>query len=292
MNRFVGILLVAVSAAGFGALAIFARYAYADGLNAPSIMFFRFSLATVAMFGLLLARRERLPQGAVLLTLMGMGGVGYFGQAICFLTSLQYASSGLAALLLYLYPAFVAMLSAWLLKEPLEGIKIPALCLALAGTALTVGPEGGKWQGILLAILAAAIYSVYIIVGTRVMKQVSAIQSSTVIFGSAAVVSGITMLAGGSQLPATQAGWAALVSLVLISTVLPVSTFLAGLKRIGPVDTSMISTMEPAVTVVLAAVFLGETLKPVTLMGGAILLSAMLLLAYGELRRIRPKSAG
>ena len=189
---------------------------------------------------------------------------------------------------MYLYPAFVALLSAWLLREPIAGIKIPALALALAGTALTVGPEGGRWTGILLAILAAVIYSFYILAGTRVVKQVSAIQSSTVIFGSASAVAGILMAIAGPQLPATGMGWAAMASIVLVATVLPVSSFLAGLKRIGPTNSAMLSTLEPAVTVLLAALFLGETLKPVTLLGGTMVLAAVLLLAYGELRRVPP----
>ncbi|MEN6486348.1 MAG: DMT family transporter [Syntrophobacteraceae bacterium] len=291
MYRFVGILFVAVSAVGFGTLAIFARYAYADGLSTSTILFIRFALATAVMLCLLISRRERLPHGIVLLELIGMGAVGYVGQAFCFLAALHYASSGLVALLLYLYPAFVAVLSAWLLREPITGIKIPALGLALAGTALTVGPEGGRWLGILLAILAAVIYSFYIIVGTRVMKQVSAIQSSTVIFGSAAAVSGILMAATGPQTPATGAGWAAIAGIVLVATVLPVSSFLAGLKRIGPNNAAMLSTLEPAVTVLLAALLLGETLKPIALLGGSMVLAAVLLLAYGELRRVQPKSS-
>lgn len=291
MYRFVGILFVAVSAVGFGTLAIFARYAYADGLSTSTILFIRFALATAVMLCLLLSRRERLPRGIVLLELIGMGAVGYVGQAFCFLAALHYASSGLVALLLYLYPAFVAVLSAWLLREPITGIKIPALVLALAGTALTVGPEGGRWMGILLAILAAVIYSFYIIAGTRVMKQVSAIQSSTVIFGSAAVASGILMAATGPQTPATGAGWAAIAAIVLVATVLPVSSFLAGLKRIGPNNAAMLSTLEPAVTVLLAALLLGETLKPIALLGGSMVLTAVLLLAYGELRRTQPKSS-
>lgn len=291
MYRFFGILFVAVSAIGFGTLAIIARYAYADGLNTSTILFIRFALATAVMLCLLISRRERLPRGIVLLELIGMGAVGYVGQAFCFLAALHYASSGLVALLLYLYPAFVAVLSAWLLREPITGIKIPALVLALAGTALTVGPEGGRWMGILLAVLAAVIYSFYIIVGTRVMKQVSAIQSSTVIFGSAAAVSGILMAATGPQTPATGAGWTAIAGIVLIATVLPVSSFLAGLKRIGPNNAAMLSTLEPAVTVLLAALLLGETLKPIALLGGSMVLAAVLLLAYGELRRTQPKSS-
>ncbi len=237
------------------------------------------------MMILLVARHEPLPRGLTLFQLVGMGAIGYVGQAFSYLTALKYASSGLVALLLYLYPMFVAILSILWLREQITRFKMLALGLALVGTALTVGPEEGRFLGVLLAISAAAIYSVYIIVGTQVMKQVSAIQSSAVIFASAGGVCGVLMLGKGPHLPATGAGWAVIGSIVLIATVLPVVTFLAGLERIGPTNAAMLSTLEPVVTVLLAAMLLGETLRPVTLLGGGLILVAVLLLTHSELRR-------
>jgi drug/metabolite transporter (DMT)-like permease len=291
MNRVVGMILVGVSAAAFGTLAIFGRYAYADGMDALTILFLRFSLSAALMAILVAARREPLPRGPVLLRLAGMGAIGYVGQAFSYLTALHYASSGLVALLLYLYPAFVAILSTIFLHERLTRARKLALGLALLGTALTVGPEGGQFLGILLATTAAAIYSVYIIVGSQVLKQVSALQSSTVIFASAGAMSGILMAANGPHPPATGTGWMVTVAIVLIATVLPVVTFLAGLKRIGPTNAATLSTLEPVVTVVLAACLLGEMLRPITLLGGALILVAVLLLTHAELRRAGPTPA-
>jgi drug/metabolite transporter (DMT)-like permease len=292
MNPLAGIVLVVVSAASFGTLAIFGRYAYAAGMDTLTILFLRFSLSAVLMAVLLAVRRESLPRGLALIQLVGMGAIGYVGQAFSYFTALKYASAGLVALLLYLYPLFVAVLSAILLRQRITRVKRLALGLALAGTALTVGPEGGQLLGILLAISAAAIYSVYIIVGSQVMKQVSAVQSSTVIFAAAGAMSGFLMAASGPHLPATGAGWAVVGSTVLIATVLPVVTFLAGLERIGPTNAATLSTLEPVVTVLLAAVLLGETLKLVTLLGGGLILIAVILLARGELRHPEPILAG
>jgi drug/metabolite transporter (DMT)-like permease len=285
MKRLTGILLIIISAASFGTLAILVRYAYADGMDALTIMFLRFSLAGSFMAALMAARREPLPRGVALALLVGMGAVGYVGQAFSYMTALKYASPGLVALLLYLYPAFVTALSALTLREPITGARLLALGLALAGTALTVGPGGGQLPGILLAISAAAIYSVYILVGTRVMRHVSAVQSSAVIFATAGGVSGILVAARGAHLPATGAGWTTIGLLVLVATVIPVVTFLAGLERIGPSNASMLSTLEPVVTVALAALLLGETLQPMALLGGGLILAAALTLARGELRR-------
>jgi drug/metabolite transporter (DMT)-like permease len=150
MKQLTGILLIAVSAASFGTLAIFGRLLYGDGLDTFTILFLRFGLAALLMAIILVARRERFPRGKILLQLIGMGALGYVGQSFSYLTAIQYASAGLVALLLYLYPMFVFVLSVIVLRERVTWIKVIALVLALTGIALTADPAGGQLRGILL----------------------------------------------------------------------------------------------------------------------------------------------
>ncbi len=285
MNRLAGIILIVISAASFGTLAIFGRYAYADGIDTFTLLFMRFTTAAILMGAILAYRREGLPHGLSLVALIGMGSLGYVLQSFSYLTAIKYASAGLVALLLYLYPTFVAILAVIFLRRKLTRLKVFALLLATVGVALTADPQGGQWTGILLALCAAAIYSVYIIVGTGVMAQVSAVQSSTVIFASAGLVYGVLAAVNGPHWPATGAGWLSVLAMALIATVIPVATFLGGLKRIGPTDASMLSTLEPVVTVLLAALLFGELLRPLTLFGGGLILAAVVLLTQSELRR-------
>lgn len=292
MNRVVGILLVVASAAGFGTFAIFARFAYADGMDALTILFLRFSLAALLLLPLLALRREGLPRGPVLLRLMAMGLLAYVLASIAYLTALQYASAGLVALLLYLYPIFVTVLAVLVLHEPITPVKWLALGLALGGMVLAAGPLSGQALGMALAVAGALIYAVYIIAGKGVMGQVSPVQSSAVIFTTAAVCNGALMLLAGPRFPATAGGWAAIAGLVVLATALPVMAFLAGLKRIRPTDAAMLSTLEPVVTILLAGWLLGETLPPLALLGGALILAAVLLLTSGDLRRRRAPVSG
>lgn len=285
MKRITGILLIAISAASFGTLAIFGRFLYAEGLDTFTMLFLRFSFAALIMAFILILRGESLPRGSVLLQLIGMGAIGYAGQSFSFLSAIKYASAGLVALLLYLYPMFVFILSVVVLREKVTWLKIAALLLALIGTALTVDPAGGQLIGILLAIFAALIYSIYIIVGTNVMKHFSAVQSSFVIFASAAMVYGILMGINGAHFPGTSSGWLGIAGIVMIATVIPVATFLAGLERIGPTNAAMLSTFEPVVTVLLAWMIFGERLQPITIVGGVLILIAVALLTRNEAKQ-------
>ncbi|HMZ06624.1 MAG TPA: DMT family transporter [Anaerolineales bacterium] len=284
MKRLTGILLIAISAASFGTLAIFGRYAYTEDIDTFTLLFLRFGISASFMIVMLVLRKEAFPRGRVLAQLIGMGGIGYAGQSFLYLTAIKYASAGLVALLLYLYPFFVAILSMIFLKEKLTRTKALALMLALFGTALTVGPVSGQLIGAVMAIVAALGYSIYIIVGANVMKHVSPFQSSTVIFTSASIVYGMLTLSNGIHLPHTNFGWLVIAGIVIVSTIIPVTSFLAGLERIGPTNAAMLSTVEPIVTVFLATLLFGDQLAPIVLLGGAFILIAVILLTRTELR--------
>jgi drug/metabolite transporter (DMT)-like permease len=78
-------------------------------------------------------------------------------------------------------------------------------------------------------------------------------------------------------------GWLAILAVALVGTVLAIGFFLAGLERLGAVRTSVYSTLEPAFTLALAALLLGEEVSALRLAGGALILGAVLLLARAEL---------
>ncbi len=279
----VGIAYVAASAACFGTLPIFARLAYASGVDTSTLLLLRFSIAAALMWLLLAARGAAVPRGKGLAMLVGMGAIGYAGQAFSYFTAVRLASAGLAALLLYLYPAIVAVLSRIVFRHRLSRLQVIAVGMALAGSLLTIGRAvDGSALGVLFGVLAALIYSVYILTGGRLPAGITATASTTVVTTAAAVVYGGVVLLRGPQLPGTAAGWGAVVAIAVVCTVLAVALFLAGLERLGPVRASVYSTLEPATTLVLAAALLGEQVTWVRAAGGALIIAAVVLLARGE----------
>ena len=141
-DHVVGTLYILASALCFGSMAIFARMAYASGVDIPTLLLLRFSVASILMWGMLLLKRMRLPKGRGMIILVAMGAVGYAGQAFSFFTALTYASAGLVALLLYTYPAIVTILARLVFKHPLTRIQITAVAIALAGTVFIIGKAG------------------------------------------------------------------------------------------------------------------------------------------------------
>jgi drug/metabolite transporter (DMT)-like permease len=283
-----GTACVVASAVAFGAMAILARIAFASGVDTPTLLALRFGIAAIVMLATSVVRKVELPSGRTLVVVVLLGAVGYGGQAFSFFTALTLAPAGVVALLLYLHPALVALLAAVFLRERLTAVKLVALALALAGMVLTIAPAlasngshggAGVVLGIAFAVAAAVFYSLYIIVGAWIGRRVAAFPVSTLVIASAAVLFVVASLFRGPQWPQSSAGWLAVIAIALLSTVAAVTLYFAGLRRIGPTRASTLSTLEPLVTVTLAAIVLGERIAPVQMAGGALILAAVVLLA-------------
>jgi drug/metabolite transporter (DMT)-like permease len=220
------------------------------------------------------------PRGKDLGMLMGMGALGYVGQAFCYFSALRHATAGLTALLLYLYPSLVALTAAMLGRQRLTWQKGAAIAASLAGVFLTVS-DGlqGSAAGVAFGVGAAVIYTIYILVGERVVGRTGSMPATTVIMLSAAAVFGIGVITEGPAWPGSQAGWLAMSGIALLSTVVAMVGFFAGMQRLGATDAATISTLEPVVTLLLAYAILGETLGMKQLAGAFLVVCAVLVLA-------------
>ncbi len=282
-TRTSGVLLVALSAMCFAAMPVFARTMYADGGDPSTLLLLRFTLAA-ALLAPLAARRGAAarPRGPTLGGLVLLGAL-YVCQSLTYFIALSMTPAALLGLLLYVYPVVVAVLASVLFRIPLTRPRVLSLALALVGAGLTIGPVGsGNWLGIGLGLASALIYSGYILIATRLTRTVDPVWSSANITASAAAIFGVLALVHGVALPVSTIGWAAVGAIALISTVVAILAFMAGLARIGPTDAATLSTIEPAMTAVLAVMLLGESLGPVQILGGALILSAALVIARSD----------
>ena len=283
-ERLTGVLLVAVSAAAFGSMAIFGVWAQDDGTGTPALIFVRFALASVVLVGVMRVRGVGLPPLRRCVPVAAMGGIGYVGQSYCYFLALEHAQASLVALLLYLFPAFVAVLAAVFLRERIGLVTAAALVLALVGSALVVGGGSGRPLGIALGVGAAVIYSVYITAGSVVTDGLDVIAVATIVCVAAAVVCGtvvVVLAAAGrpTSFPSSAGGWGTLLAIALICTVVAILAFFGGLARLGPTSTSVLSTLEPVVTVGLATWLLSESLTGPQAVGGLLVLAAVVWLA-------------
>lgn len=278
-ERLGGALFITGSAIGFGAMAIFGKIAFGSGASTTTVLFFRFLTAGLLMTLLMAGMRQQWPKARDLAVLMLMGGLGYAGQAFCFFSALRHATAGLTGLLLYLYPALVIVGSALLGRRRLTPAKVLLALLALFGILLTVtGGLAGTPTGIAFGLGAALVYTVYILVGEGVTGRTGAVSAGCVIMLAAAAVFGAAMTLEGPSFPGTASGWLAVAAIALVSTIMPIVFFFAGMRRLGASDASTLSTLEPVVTLLLAYLFLGERLGPSQAAGAGLVVAAVVVL--------------
>ena len=290
MDR-MGPLLCLLSAAGFGAMAIFGKLAYDAGVEVGDLLLVRFAVAAALLLAVAAATGalRGLPRRSVLAGL-GMGAIGYATQSGLYFAALERMDASLLALVLYVYPALVLIGAVALGRERASVRRVAALLIALAGTALVLaGAASGSLDalGTAMGFGAALAYTVYILTGDRVGAGLPPVAlAAFVCLGATCTFALGSVVRGGPELGFGAAGWAWVGAIALVSTVAAILCFFAGLARVGPSAASILSTLEPLVTVALAAAAFGESLGAVQLVGGALGLGAVLVMQWPARQRV------
>jgi drug/metabolite transporter (DMT)-like permease len=273
-----GILLCVAAAAGFGAMAVLAKLAYAAGAGVVDVLTIRFALAA-AVLGALAPRRAR-PRRGALAAGLGLGAVVYAAEAGLFFAALTRMDAAPAELLLYVYPTLVVVGAIVLGREAASRRRLGALALASSGVVLVLlGGRAGAIEpgGAALAVAAAAGYAAYVLIADRVRTDPRML-AALVCAGAAASFGAFGLVTGQLGLGFGLEAWGWIAAIALVSTVVPLAAFLAGMERIGPGRASILSTLEPPLTVALAWAALGESLAPLQLAGGGLVVAAVALI--------------
>jgi drug/metabolite transporter (DMT)-like permease len=293
-----GILLTVVSAFGFGSGALFAKPVYAADVDWHVLMSWRFLIGAALSWAFIAARPAsrgalgRMPRRAIVVAI-GLG-VLYTGNSATYFAGLETVSASLAALIVYIYPAIVAVISLQV-GRPLSGRRAwIALAIALAGVALAVGnidqASAPPIEGLLLIVASPLIYSVWIVLAARLGGEDRQGVGREAGGGADPMVAGAIMLtatAGTYWLTALTVGrevlpeqipgeaWFGIAGVGIVSTFIAVQAFYAGAHRIGAARASLVSTVEPIWTIVLAGLLFGESLGPLQVVGGAMILAGV-----------------
>ena len=288
-----GPFLCLLSAAAFGTLGIFGRLASDAGASITSTLFVRFALAGLVFAAALRATGGwaalcRLPR-RVVLTGLGLGAAGYSLQSGLYFAAIDRLDVSMVALLLYTYPAFVTV-AALLLGRATPTVRTwVALAIASAGLVLVLlaaGTGAFDLAGALLSLAASLTYTTYILVSDRIIGEIEPLALSMLVLTGATASFAVAGLGTGTlDLSLSGEAWLWLILIAFVSTVVAVSAFFAGLRRVGPSEAAILSTFEPPVTVALAFLALGERLTLPQLFGGAMVLAAVVLL------QLRPRAA-
>ncbi len=276
-----GLILVTLSAVGFSTLAILSKLAFENGLNVVTVLTFRFVLSSILVWSILFFQKNlRILKGASLVVAIGLGGLGYASMSGFYLWGLNFITAGLASIILYTYPVFVVLISIFKLDERITRWTIVSLILTLTGIIFIarVDPAGADLRGVILVLSASLVYSTYITISRNTLFTVDSRVLTAHVLPSAAVSFLLFgMFTDQLMVPGSLDGWFVVLGIAVIATAIPIFAFFSGLSRIGASRASIISTIEPPITVFLGVIILGEQLTFNIIFGGILILTGVII---------------
>jgi len=277
----VGVGLAAIGAVAYGIATVIGRSLAGAGVDSATALGVRFSIAAVILAALMRLRRVSMrPAAGEWLPIVLLGAIGYTLESTLFYLSLGHGTAAACILLFYAYPAIVTVIEFVRGREQVTKATAVALGLSVAGTAsvVAVGRDVSiSPTGIVLALVAATAYGLYLVVGRDVRQQTDAMTAACWVATGAAAASLMRGAVGGTlRVPTGHllqiVGYGAVTAAAFALT-------FAALARIGASHTAVVSTLEAASTVLLAGIALGEGITSAQAFGGAAILAAAALIA-------------
>ena len=278
-----GLLLMSISAIGLGVTTILMKILPGEaGMTPGQIAVWRFLIAAPLMWLITLVRKgkEKVIPGQ-LGRLLGLGGI-YSMASLFALLALNRLPSSIYVIILFFYPSLVVIYHL-VRRKPVPRLWWLGLPMTVIGLILTVARFGQPVSLDLLGIILTALNGLAIIAYMLLSEKVFAgmddrqLGSTWVMTGAMVVGLGLIALYGFAA-PQTLRGWIYLLTLGIVGTLIPIFAMNVGIQMLGSARSSVISTLQPVVAVLISTIFLHEVLSVYQWVGGIIVIVAIILL--------------
>jgi len=285
----IGMALALLAALFFSIKAIFVKLAYQFGVDAITLLTLRMAFALPVFIAVAIIEQRKAGVRQITLrqamAIIGLGLIGYYMASMLDFVGLQYISAGTERLILFLFPTFTVLLSMLFLRRRASLIEIGALMLSYIGIALAVQQEvsldgENSLLGVLLVFGSTLAYAVYLIGSGELIPRIGSrrFMAYAMIVSCLAVIGQFIISRDLAMLNQPVAVYAYGLAIALFSTVLPAFMLAAAIHRIGASHTAIIGGIGPVATIVLAVLFLGESMSGLQIGGALLVIVGVLLL--------------
>ena len=289
----VGLFLGLMAAVCYGFIPLFTKELQAPAVGLPlsssTILFYRFGIASFILAAIMFVRRESFRiTYAEFVRLVQLAFLSN-GAALYLISGYRYcSSSGVASTLHFTYPILTALIMMVFFRERSRLSTWIAIGLSIAGVALLSGVGGGaQWLGIVLEIISALCFALYLIrVNRSRVSQMPVVKLTFYVmaFGALIFAAFIAYERADFDISAHYAlilsapGWLNLCLLSVICTVVTNLALVYATQNVGPTVASILGVLEPLTALVLGILFLGEELTPSMAAGIGLILPAVLII--------------
>ena len=263
---------------------------YDEGMTPSSVLFWRFGLAWVIIAAVMLCRKEKLRVSKQeFATLSGLGLL-FLASSLTLYASFQLMAVGVASTLLFVYPVLTAAIMAIFFKEKLTWQTVTAIVLSFIGVMLLYWtPDGGRLSawGVVLVLLSALTYAVYIIVMNRARLAMSSFKINFYVLIYCTLGNMLVSLCSGHglQVPSNAISWFYVGWLAVVPAILALVMMVYAAKYIGSTPTAIMGALEPLTAVLIGIFLFGEAFTVCLAFGILLIFSAVILIALYSNRK-------
>ncbi|MCC5815251.1 MAG: EamA family transporter [Leptospira sp.] len=293
-----GIIYILIGSILFSAKAILVKLAYREGLDGIEALALRICFAVPFYMGSLIwiysRYRKKTEKTATNPRILGMvvvyGFLGYYLASYLDFAGLQYITAGLERLVLFVYPTIVVLLNWIFFKKSVSPKVMLAVAITYLGIGLAyfhdvkIGGDNVSW-GAFLVFLSAITYALYLMgsgdlipkIGVNLFTSLAMLTSSVLVLIHFSITSEWTRF-----LEYNSYVYFLGFLLGIFTTVVPSYFISAGIHAVGSSRASIVSSVGPMSTILLAFIFLGETVGLYQILGTLFVVSGVLLIAMSK----------
>lgn len=291
-NLQIGYLYVILAAILFGISGTAAKFLFNDGVTAFQLIQLRTTLASICLLAWMGCCRPKMLKVSIktLPYFFGLGVLGIGSAQFFYLLAISKINVAAAILLHYTGPVFVALYVVLGQKKRLAFSSLLAISGTLAGCFLVVGAYNLELFslnriGITAGILAAISFAVYSVLSDYGMRKYTpwTVLSYGMLFAALMWNTLHPPLESFfHHYSAIQWGWILFIG--ILGTIVPFGLYFEGIRRIKPTHASITATLEPISAGIIAAIFLGEVMSPLQVLGGLIVIASITMLQLSTIK--------
>lgn len=286
-RKLIGILCAIGAAVCYGTNPLGALNLYAEGMNTPSVLFYRFGLAWIIIAVVMLFRKESLKVDRREFRTLTALGLLFIGSSLTLYLSFHLMPAGVASTILFTYPVMTAAIMALFFREKIKFATVASIVLSLVGVILLYwGDSGGTLHlgGVILVLISALTYALYIIVVDKSPLAMSSFKINFyVLFYCAAGMALFALLSGQPlMLPPTPRAWLWVSWLAVVPAIMALVMMVYAAKYIGSTPTAILGALEPTTAVLIGVFVFDEPFSLRLLLGIVLILAAVTIVVLGK----------
>lgn len=259
-----GTICGVIAAISYGTNPLGALSLYQNGMNANTVLFYRFSIAAVILGCVMILQKTSFKLTQKELLIVSILGVLFGISSLSLFTSFHYMDAGIASTILFVYPVMVSIIMAVFFKEKISLITILSISLALGGIALLYKNEGGatlSMVGVMLVMLSSLTYAVYIVVVNQSSLKMTSVKLTFYVLLFCMSVIVVHSSFGDSnqlQILTSPYMWMWAIMLAIVPTIISLIMMVKSVHSIGSTPTAIIGALEPLTAVIIGVTIFGE----------------------------------